>query len=242
MKKIEIKNLNIAYGIFKKYYIIKDLTVTFKEGDIVILYGKNGVGKTTLLRSICGQLPVTSGQIIWNGADLTNKDKLRRLKSSGNFEAGKMLYKHASLKENILFNTCLLRSNGLAPQDFPENLLSYKELYNKNIGKMSLGQRQKAALICALRKPADLFFFDEPDNGLDRNSLEEFCTVIKEIHSKAIVVIATHDSVLTHLLGTDIIFMKDDSYVIKKRNELPSHVEDIDKVLHRWIKDGSLDE
>lgn len=240
LNEIEINHLDISYGILRKNKIIRDFSIKMNKGEIITLYGKNGVGKTTILRAICGQLPFEKGEILWHGKNLTNSMRIRRLKSSGNFEAGKMLYNHTTLKDNLTFNTYLQKSTGLIPIENDKKYFDYEKLYNKNIGKMSLGQKQKSALICALRKPADLYFFDEPDNGLDRASVEEFSNVIKNDFNNAITVIATHDSFLTYMISTKIIFISEHEFIEREKSTLPTSIDKFDKLLLTWIKEGVL--
>jgi len=240
--KIEIQNIDISYGILKRKKVIKNLSFDMQSGEIVILYGKNGVGKTTILRAICGELPIEKGKILWNGKDLTNEMSKRRRLSSGNFESGKMLYHYATLRENILFNTNLLRSVDLEPITFSYNYFNYEELLDKTIDEMSLGQRQKSSLICAFRKPAELYFFDEPDNGLDRSSIKEFCKIISnKPYNNSIVVIATHDSFLVKEVGSKIIFLSGDGfYKVVTKDLLPKDITQLDEYLCLWLQNEKV--
>jgi ABC-type multidrug transport system ATPase subunit len=234
---IKLNNLSIGYGIFKRTEVIVDLSFDMQAGEIVILYGPNGVGKTTILRAICGQLPTEKGQILWNDRDLTKDTARRRHLTSGNFESGKMLYRYATLKENISFNTNLLRSIDLDPISFPYEYFNHGELMEKSIDEMSLGQRQKASLTCALRKPAELYFFDEPDNGLDRTSIKEFGGIVSgPPYDQSVVVIATHDSFLVQQLAQKVVFLSADRpYQVLRRKDLPADLAELDNYLCAWL-------
>jgi len=243
VNEIKLDSVTVSYGLFKKIEVLRDLSLTMKAGEVTILYGPNGIGKTSLIRALCGQLQLSGGSIEWHGKDLTNALKERRFKSTGNFEAGKMLYQYATLKENLILNNALLEGIGLTPIEQAENLLGKEKLLNNPIDEMSLGQRQRSSLICALRKPAELYFFDEPDNGLDREALDEFIdTLLSEPYNRAVNVIATHDSFLVSKIGHQVAFMAKDKFIVKKRDELPTDITELDKMLYNWIKHGVYDE
>lgn len=235
--KIEIMDLSVGYGVITRKPTLRHINLHLNPGCILVLYGPNGVGKTTLLRCLCGQLPPIRGSIWWNGIDVTSHDLQRRHRSSGNFEAGRMLYKYATLRENLLYNRHLLQSIGLEQKLPCPKTVGVDDLLDRVVETMSLGQQQRAALYVAMCKPAELYFFDEPDNGLDRSSVERVSNVLQGAAFKdSCIVVSTHDTFLVQALASDIAFLSQDGLKLVKRENLPSNIADLDTLLCDYLR------
>lgn len=227
---IDIKMITLGYGLIKKKEILKDLSFKLKKSNITILYGPNGIGKTTILRCISGQITPSNGTIIWDGKDVTNNNYERRVNTSGIYESGKMLYQYASLNENRkIFKSLISTQKQKYIQS--DDSLNLSSLINRPIDSLSLGQRQKCAIDLAFSKDAKLFFFDEPDNGLDRKSIDILANFLEKKKIGKTIVIATHDSLFANKIADSIIFISPKGCEQIEKKYLPKNINEFDNFL-----------
>lgn len=190
MSILEIKNLTASYN---NHDAIKNVNFTIDKGEYVCLVGENGSGKSTLIKTMIGLHKKDEGEIIVNIDD----DKISYVAQNNM----KDLSFPATAKEIIM--TGVQRHRKLPfyrKVDWEKfervcEMLSIKDIINKQIGNLSGGQRQRVILARALIREPELIILDEPCSGLDVNITKEFYGILDELHkSKGITIImATHD-------------------------------------------------
>lgn len=171
---IEIKNLTKTYG---KHRGVDDISFTVKEGDIFAFLGPNGAGKSTTIRSMLGMIGFESGSIRIFGKDV-KKDKLAVLKEIGYMPSEAMFYPNMRVKEVIRLAADLRKT------DCREEAARLCECLQmdteKRISELSLGNRKKVSIVCALQHKPGLLILDEPTSGLDPLMQETFFHLLQE--------------------------------------------------------------
>lgn len=211
MKIISIKNLKKNYG---SNHVLKDIDIDIEEGEVVVIVGSSGSGKSTFLRCLNLLEEPTSGEIIVDGVKITDKktdlNKLRR-------EVGMVfqqfnLFPNYSVIENIKLAPKKLRkvSDRVITKKARE-LLNDVGLLNKAKAmpnSLSGGQKQRVAIARALAMEPKIILFDEPTSALDPEMIGEVLDVIREVAEKGMtMVIVTHEMKFAREVGTRMIFL-----------------------------------
>ena len=183
MNTIEIKNLNKK---IKGAEVLKDINLHLEGGKVYGLKGKNGSGKTMLMRAVCGLILPTGGSITINGEQLGKQISFPRsvgiLIENPSFIPG----------EDEIRET--LEKIGLDPDD--------KRAYRK----YSLGMKQRLGIAAAVMENPDIVILDEPINALDESGAKQVRTILKEQKERgAVCIIACHDSEELNFLSDEII-------------------------------------
>ena len=183
---------------YEEIHAVKDLSFHIDEGEIVGFIGPNGAGKSTTIKMMAGILTPTSGNVFINGEDITKhrKEVVRNigvvfgqrsqlnwdLRLGESFELLKHIYQ-------------IQQKDYEATLDVMDEILGIRELLDKPVRQMSLGQRVKGDLVAAMLHSPKVLFLDEPTIGLDVSSKFALRTFIKEINKikKTTVILTTHD-------------------------------------------------
>ncbi len=184
---IETKKLTKYYG---KSRGIIDLDLSIREGDIYGFIGPNGAGKSTTIRSLLGLIKPTSGNGTVLGYDCV-KEKTRILERIGYMPSEAMFYSGMRVGEVIAFSASLHR------QDCKQEAQRLCERFaldkKKKIEELSLGNRKKVSIICAMQHKPDLYILDEPTSGLDPLMQHEFFELIHERNKEgATIFLSSH--------------------------------------------------
>lgn len=174
---IEVKNLNQFYG---QSHTLWDLNLNVKEGRCTCLMGRNGVGKTTLTKAIMGLLPIKSGEIIFDGKDISRLGSEKRAGIGiGYVPQGREIFSQLSVKENLDIGL-LGNRNGLkaVPDKIYELFPVLKEMLKRKGGDLSGGQQQQLAIARALCLEPKLLILDEPAEGIQPNIVQQIGGVI----------------------------------------------------------------
>ena len=180
---LNIKNLNQFYG---ESHTLWDVDLDVLPGTCTCLMGRNGVGKTTLLKSIMGLLPVSSGSISFEGNELAGKPaELRARKGIGYVPQGREIFTQLSVEENLRV-ALLARDDGL--RDIPEYIFEIfpvlKQMLNRRGGDLSGGQQQQLAIGRALSINPKLLILDEPTEGIQPNIVHEIGDIILRLNQE----------------------------------------------------------
>ena len=180
---LNIKNLNQFYG---ESHTLWDVDLDVLSGKCTCLMGRNGVGKTTLLKSIMGLLPVSSGSILFEGTELTGKPAEFRARTGiGYVPQGREIFTQLSVEENLRV-ALLARDDGL--REIPEYIFEIfpvlKQMLNRRGGDLSGGQQQQLAIGRALSISPKLLILDEPTEGIQPNIVHEIGDIILRLNQE----------------------------------------------------------
>ena len=193
---ISIKKLNVAYG---QSQILHDISFEAEQGQIVAVMGKNGMGKTTLMKSLIGLLKPVSGNIILDGADVTDLESYQRVaKGIAYVPQGRQIFSQLTVEENIL--------TGLNPKS-PHRVRLFEEVYSmfpvlyemgkRKGGNLSGGQQQQLAIARALVSEPEVLLLDEPTEGIQPSIIKDMAKLLNEIKKTKNLAIIVSEQVLS---------------------------------------------
>lgn len=226
MKAIETKALTKYYG---KSRGITQVDLTVEQGDLFGFIGPNGAGKSTFIRTLLGIISPTSGSGEIFGGDIVknkieNLAKIGYLPSEISFWSGMKVREILALSANMRKIDC---------REEADRLCERLELDpNKKIGALSLGNRKKVGIVCALQHKPELYILDEPTGGLDPLMQKEFYDIIKERNEEGATVFLS-----SHILSEIGKYCKH-AAVIREGKILIS--DSVDKLVHTGVKKVSL--
>ena len=183
MKVLEVKSLNTYYG---ESHILRNVDLTVNSGEMVCLIGRNGVGKTTLLKSLIGLLKPKKGDIIFNGNSIIRKEPhLRAQLGMAYVPQGREIIPYLDVQENLLLGLEAL-PGGLMKNKKIDNIVFelfpiLKDFLNRKGGDLSGGQQQQLAIARALLGKPKLILLDEPTEGIQPNIVLDIENAIKMI-------------------------------------------------------------
>ncbi|MBP5325596.1 MAG: ATP-binding cassette domain-containing protein [Pseudobutyrivibrio sp.] len=183
---------------YEEVHAVKDLSFNIDEGEIVGFIGPNGAGKSTTIKMMAGILTPTSGNVFINGEDITKHRKEVVRNIGVVFGQRSQLYWDLRLGESfeLLKHIYQIKQKDYeATLDVMDEIFGIRELLDKPVRQMSLGQRVKGDLVAAMLHSPKVLFLDEPTIGLDVSSKFALRTFIKEINKikKTTVILTTHD-------------------------------------------------
>lgn len=192
-----IKNLNSGYGQSK---VIDDISLDVSKKDIVAIMGRNGMGKTTLFRTLMGVIPSMSGEIKIDGITLDGMETHGRVQSGIAYvPQGRMIFSNMTVLENI--QTGLPSSaNGRIPDDIYELFPVLYEMKTRKGGNLSGGQQQQLAIARALATNPKVLLLDEPTEGIQPSIIKDIAKSLKEIRKLKDLTIIVSEQVLSFTL------------------------------------------
>lgn len=210
---LAIQDLQVYYGESRA---LNDVNINVNAGQIVCLMGRNGMGKTTLLKAIMGLLRSRRGKIVFSSADMTRLSPHRRARSGiGYVPQGRGIFPYLTVYENLLMGM------EAAPKDLGETDRRVEEMYgifpviktmrNRMAGTLSGGQQQQLALGRALMSNPQMLLLDEPTEGIQPNIVEEIEALIVRLRDERNIAILLVEQFLDFALG-----VADHCYVIEK--------------------------
>jgi len=184
MSLLTIKALNQSYGGSRTLW---DVTLEVPAGSRTCLMGRNGMGKTTLLKCIMGLLPVASGEMRFNGTDLrTQGVEARARLGIGYVPQGREIFSHLTVEENLRIGIGI-RKGG--PRSIPPRIFEMfpvlKKMLRRRGGDLSGGQQQQLAIGRALVLEPRLLILDEPTEGIQPNIVHEIGDIILRLNREA---------------------------------------------------------
>ena len=167
-----IDHLNVSYGESR---ILNDVSLEIPSGQVVCLMGRNGVGKTTLLKSIMGLLRATSGTVTFEGKDITKAPTHKRAQAGiGYVPQGRGIFPYLSVHDNLMMGLeTLSNPNDNAVEEMYEQFPIVKSMGKRTAGTLSGGQQQQLAIARALVRRPKLLLLDEPTEGIQPSIVAE---------------------------------------------------------------------
>jgi len=178
---LEIRSLNQFYG---GSHILWDVDMTVPGGSVTVLMGRNGMGKTTLLKCVMGLLPLASGQMRFEGRDLRAMSASDRARSGIGFvPQGREIFSQLTVEENLRVGLASRRTPARAvPEQIYELFPVLKQMLHRRGGDLSGGQQQQLAIGRALVLEPRLLILDEPTEGIQPNIVSEIAEVLMRLN------------------------------------------------------------
>ena len=176
---LKIDNLNQAYG---GSHILRGLSFEVKTGEVTTLLGRNGVGKTTLLKSLMGLVKTKSGSITFDGKDITNLPPHERVKAGiGYVPQGREIFPRLTVEENLLMGLATLPGSSKIPERIFDMFPVLKQMMHRRGGDLSGGQQQQLAIGRALAMGPKLLILDEPTEGIQPSIIKDIERAIRTL-------------------------------------------------------------
>ncbi|MEZ5648953.1 MAG: urea ABC transporter ATP-binding subunit UrtE [Burkholderiaceae bacterium] len=176
---LEIKNLNQAYG---GSHILRDVSLALPEGQVSVLLGRNGVGKTTLLRAIMGVVPIRSGQILLNGQAIEKLPPEKRVAAGiGYVPQGREIFARLTVEENLRMGLASRGRHARLPDEIFELFPVLLSMLRRRGGDLSGGQQQQLAIGRALAADPRVLILDEPTEGIQPSVIKDIGRVIRHL-------------------------------------------------------------
>lgn len=230
MELLEIKNLYKNYG---EKQVLNNITLTVPRGKIIGLLGKNGTGKTTLIKLINGLLTPTEGEIVFEGEKIGPQSKL----NIAYLPERTYLDKSMTINETLKFFKEFYSNFDI---DKAKDLLKKLDLdKNQKIIKMSKGMQEKVQLVLVMSRKADLYILDEPLGGVDPATRDYILdTILTNFNEGASIIISTHlISDIERILDEVIFIDKGEIKLISDADELRNKENaSIDEIFRRMFK------
>ncbi|MGA0806719.1 MAG: ABC transporter ATP-binding protein [Pseudohongiellaceae bacterium] len=178
---LAVANLNQYYG---GSHILRDVSFTVPPGKVTTLLGRNGVGKTTLLRCLMGQVPVRSGSVQFQGEPITNYPSHRRVRAGiGYVPQGREIFPRLTVEENLIMGMASLPRSTRLPERIFELFPVLKKMLRRRGGDLSGGQQQQLAIGRALAMNPSLLILDEPTEGIQPSIIKDIERAIRVVAS-----------------------------------------------------------
>ena len=173
---LRIEGLNQFYG---GSHVLRDISLEVPMGEVTALLGRNGVGKTTLLKCLTGLLPIRSGRILLDGQDISNLAPHRRARLGlGYVPQGREIFPRLSVEENLRIAMAASGNDGAIPDWVFDTFPIVKTFLRRRGGDLSGGQQQQLAIARALVTKPRLLILDEPTEGIQPNVIQMIEQVI----------------------------------------------------------------
>ncbi|MDU5915596.1 MAG: amino acid ABC transporter ATP-binding protein [Negativicoccus succinicivorans] len=208
-------NVNHLYKDFGSLKVLKDVTFSVAEKEVVVIIGPSGSGKSTVLRCINYLETPTSGSIVVDGLDLSNKANLNDVRKEVGMVFQRFnLFPHKTVLENIILAPMQVRKVSRAEAvENARKLLQKVGLADKEDAypeQLSGGQQQRVAIARALAMKPKALLFDEPTSALDPEMVREVLDVMKKLAFEGMtMVVVTHEMGFAREVGDRVIFMDD---------------------------------
>lgn len=179
---LKVKNIHQYYG---GSHILRDVGLEANAGKVTVLLGRNGVGKTTLLKSLMGLVPVKSGSIEFDGAPIQKKTPYERARAGMGFvPQGREIFARLTVEENLRMGLAYRPAGAPIPPELFELFPVLKQMLNRRGGDLSGGQQQQLAIARALAPNPKLLILDEPTEGIQPSIIKDIGRVIRMLANR----------------------------------------------------------
>jgi urea transport system ATP-binding protein len=209
---LSIKNVNQYYG---GSHILRDVSLEAKLGEVTVILGRNGVGKTTLLKSLMGLVPIKTGSIQFDGRAIQDLTPYERARAGIGFvPQGREIFARLSVEENLRMGLAYKSGSTPIPAELFELFPVLKQMLHRRGGDLSGGQQQQLAIARALAAKPRLLVLDEPTEGIQPSIIKDIGRVIRMLADRgdmAILLVEQYYDFAQELA---------DAYVVMERGEV----------------------
>lgn len=214
-KIIELKNLKKQYG---DNVVLKNINLHVDRGEVVSIIGPSGSGKSTILRCVVDLESITSGEVLIEGNDLTDKNVDKKIKKEMLLKTGMVfqtfnLFPHMSVRNNIVRTLKLVKKMATTEAENTAkkmlDLVGLSDKINSFPNELSGGQKQRVAIARALALQPDIMLFDEPTSALDPELVKEVLDIIRKLKKQKItMLIVSHEMNFVREISDRIVVME----------------------------------
>ncbi|MBT5350920.1 MAG: urea ABC transporter ATP-binding subunit UrtE [Rhodospirillales bacterium] len=226
---MQVQNYHVSYG---QSEVLHGLEFEVNPGEIVALVGRNGMGKTTLMKSLMGIVPATQGKMLLNNEDMTGFLSHERVSRGVAYvPQGRMIFPTMTVEENI--ETGLAASNRKTiPDEIYDLFPVLKEMRTRRGGNLSGGQQQQLAIARALVSEPKVLLLDEPTEGIQPSIIKELAQVLKRIRDERGLSILVSEQVLSFVMdASDRIMVIENGRIVHEDNRNEVNEDTIVKYL-----------
>lgn len=209
---LAVEGVNQYYG---GSHILRNLAFEARAGEVTVVLGRNGVGKTTLLKSLMGVVPVKTGRIALAGQDITRATPYERVRRGiGYVPQGREIFGRLTVEENLRMGLASRPAGTAVPAELFELFPVLRQMLGRRGGDLSGGQQQQLAIARALAAGPTLLLLDEPTEGIQPSIIKEIGRVIRLLADRgtmAIVLVEQYYDFAAELA---------DQYLVMERGEI----------------------
>lgn len=209
---LTIQNINQYYG---GSHILRDVSLEAKAGEVTVILGRNGVGKTTLLKSLMGLVPIKTGSIALEGRPIHTRTPYERARAGIGFvPQGREIFARLTVEENLRMGLATRSGGTPIPGELFELFPVLKQMLHRRGGDLSGGQQQQLAIARALAAGPKLLVLDEPTEGIQPSIIKDIGRVIRMLAQRgdmAILLVEQYYDFAQELA---------DAYVVMERGEV----------------------
>lgn len=182
MNMLNVKNINQYYG---GSHILRDVSLQAELGKVTVILGRNGVGKTTLLKSLMGLVPIKTGSIELDGKPIHNATPYERARAGIGFvPQGREIFARLTVEENLRMGLAYKSASTPIPPELFELFPVLKQMLQRRGGDLSGGQQQQLAIARALAASPKLLILDEPTEGIQPSIIKDIGRVIRMLSGR----------------------------------------------------------
>jgi urea transport system ATP-binding protein len=191
---LSIRSLNVFYG---ESHVVRDVSFEVKDGETVAIMGRNGMGKSTLLKSLIGILRPRGGSIVLNGVDITKAESFERVAAGmGYVPQGRMIFPYLTVEENILAG--METSPDKSIPDYVYAVFPVlREMSMRKAGNLSGGQQQQLAIARALVSNPKVLVLDEPTEGIQPSIIKDIARALNKLKAERRFALLVSEQVLS---------------------------------------------
>ncbi len=216
---LKLEQVGATYGLSP---VLRELNLEINSGEAVTLLGRNGVGKTTLLRTIAGLHPATSGRIIFEGQEITRIPAHQRARSGiALVPQGRGIFPHLTVEQNLILGLSAASNKATGSKQIPAHVYqlfpALAKLRGRKGGVLSGGEQQQLAIARALAASPTLLLLDEPTEGIQPSIVQDIGTVLARIRAELKVAILLVEQYLRFAWSIA------DRYYVMQRGRIVKH-------------------
>ena len=226
---LEVTNLVVSYG---QSEALHGVTFTAKQNETVAIMGRNGMGKTTLFKSLIGILGLKGGDIVVDGNDVSHDESYRRVaKGIAYVPQGRMIFATLTVEENIQTGMTHTR-NKLVPEEIYALFPVLWDMRRRKGGNLSGGQQQQLAIARALVTNPKVLLLDEPTEGIQPSIIKDIAKALNEIRKMREITIVVSEQVLSFAMDVaDRLFVIEGGRLVHETSRANTDVAQIKQFL-----------
>jgi branched-chain amino acid transport system ATP-binding protein len=210
---LEVTDIHTYYG---KSYVIKGVSLEVRKGSVISILGRNGMGKTTIIRSIIGFTPPRRGQVSFKGKDITHLQTYQISQMGlALVPQGRLIFPSLTVKENLMLGE---RHTGQSEEWSLQKVCALfpilKERANLKGNLLSGGEQQMLCIGRALITNPDLILMDEPSEGLSPLIIKEIGRIIKQLQTNGLSILLVEQSLTLALKVAEYVYLVDKGIIV----------------------------